>query len=88
MLPILSPENSTIPFWVSSGKGHLIGRHLTADNSIPPPLLPDVIITLKTDHTDGLLQVINNKKRTKMSTLIQSLIPKNYVINGLESLET
>ena len=50
MLPILSPENSTSPFWVSSGNGHLIGRHLTADNSIPPPLLPDEIITLEANQ--------------------------------------
>ena len=46
MLPMLSPENSTIPLLVSSGNGHLIGRHLTADSSTPP-LLPGVTITLE-----------------------------------------
>jgi len=46
MLPILRPENSTIPRWVSSGNGHLIGRHLTAVKSIPL-LFPAVNITLQ-----------------------------------------
>ena len=73
MLPMLRPENSTMPLWVSSGNGHLMGRHLTADISMPP-LLPGVIITLKQKRRSIVMWKIYSANKSSVLHVVAEIL--------------